>query len=387
MYGKLLCILLNSPSMKKIIGLAVVILVIIGIVQLVQRDASAPENIRIGGAFALTGFASEWGNIELDAVTLAIEEINAEGGINGTSVELVVEDTASDNKQTASAVTKLIDVDGVVAVLGPTWLDTFGSATPLSDQYDTIILTPSASITAVQADTVHENVFDTFYRPDTQFQKLAHHAASRNIKRITAVYALDPYFSEAVENIKKGSEEKGVEFLESFEVTDRETDFRTILTKIAQNKPDAIYFGFLSEKSLLSFLQQKQQLVPDVQLITGDFIEAFALKDEYNELLQGTEYVSALPLPEEFKDRFEKRFGREAAFSAGTAYDATKILVEAVANTDASTQAIRDYLHSKTFESITFGTLEFNELGGVKQSDSQINKVVGKKLETIVESI
>jgi len=110
-------------------------LLIIGffLIFLIACQVQDEEMIKIGGAFAFTGFASGWGEVERNAISLAIEEINNAGGINGKHVKLIAEDTLSDGTKTVSAVQKLINVDGVKIIIGPTWLDTFGGAAPLYD--------------------------------------------------------------------------------------------------------------------------------------------------------------------------------------------------------------------------------------------------------------
>ena len=74
--------------------------------------------IRIGAVGPLTGDSSNGGTDELEGKQLAIEDFNAAGGIDGKKVELYSEDDASSASQSASAVTKLINQDKVVAIVG-----------------------------------------------------------------------------------------------------------------------------------------------------------------------------------------------------------------------------------------------------------------------------
>ncbi|MBI2124915.1 ABC transporter substrate-binding protein [Candidatus Pacearchaeota archaeon] len=68
------------------------------------------NSIKIGGAFALSGFASQWGEAELRGAALAVDEINSKGDVNGRKIELIVEDVASDSTKSVSAVSKLVYV-------------------------------------------------------------------------------------------------------------------------------------------------------------------------------------------------------------------------------------------------------------------------------------
>ena len=142
------------------------------------------QPIKIGGAFALTGFASEWGAVERNGAILAIEEINAQGGINGREVKLIVEDTLSDGKGAINAVQKLINIDNVEVIVGPSWLDSFGGAAPIADENNIVFMTPSASIDAIKSEHSYDYVFSTWYRTDKESEELAKHLSNANKKRI-----------------------------------------------------------------------------------------------------------------------------------------------------------------------------------------------------------
>jgi len=78
------------------------------------------EPIRIGAVLSLTGSYAGLGTPEKNAIELEVNKINSEGGINGRKLEIVFEDDATDAAAAQAAVSKLVDQDGVVAVLGAT---------------------------------------------------------------------------------------------------------------------------------------------------------------------------------------------------------------------------------------------------------------------------
>src|SRR3989344_3269492 len=74
------------------------------------------DEIQIGGAFGLSGICAEWGEGELKAAQMAADEAH---------IKLIVEDTQCENKTTVNAINKLIYADGVQAIVGPTWGDSY----------------------------------------------------------------------------------------------------------------------------------------------------------------------------------------------------------------------------------------------------------------------
>ena len=78
------------------------------------------EPIKIAGIFALTGRAAHIGTAQKDAVLLAIDEANQQGGINGRMLEMVMEDTESNPTKAVMALKKILESEDVVAIIGPT---------------------------------------------------------------------------------------------------------------------------------------------------------------------------------------------------------------------------------------------------------------------------
>ena len=98
----------------------------------------------------MTGAAAAFGTAELNGVRLALEEINARGGVNNIPIQLVVENTASSNLQTVNAITKLLAIDKVKYIIGPTWLDSFAGALPVVKSHGAILITPSAAVSVLK---------------------------------------------------------------------------------------------------------------------------------------------------------------------------------------------------------------------------------------------
>ena len=108
-------------------------------------DDESDTPYRIGAMDALTGVGESYGNPLLQAKLLAVEEINAAGGINGRDLELIVEDSKCAAQDAIAAYNKLTDVDGVKIILGTTCSGAMLGAAPLAEEEGVILLSPSAT--------------------------------------------------------------------------------------------------------------------------------------------------------------------------------------------------------------------------------------------------
>ena len=106
---------------------------------------ASDEPFRIGAMDALTGVGESYGNPILQAKLLAVEEINAAGGINGRMLELIPEDSKCAAQDAITAYNKLTDVDGVKIILGTTCSGAMLGAAPLAEGDGVIMLSASAT--------------------------------------------------------------------------------------------------------------------------------------------------------------------------------------------------------------------------------------------------
>lgn len=200
------------------------------------------EVIKIGGIGPLSGPNSTYGISVKEGADLLAEEINAAGGINGKKVEFIFEDDQSDNTVAASAFNKLVDKDGVCAILGGVTSGTTLAIAPNSTNKKIPMITPTGTeptITNVGGDFMFRGCFvDSF-----QGEILAKYT-KENLGKTTAavLYNSSSDYSKGIANAYKETLEKNggqvVEFLSYG--SDKETDFKAQLTKIKSANPDVI---------------------------------------------------------------------------------------------------------------------------------------------------
>ena len=131
----------------KIIGwVVIVVLVVWGVVSLVNREEPTGEGpIKIGFVGPLSGDAAVYGESERDAVALAIEKVNADGGIDGRTLELIAEDGLCNGKDAANAMQKLVNVDGVKFVIGGFCSSESLAIVPIGEKNGVLMFSPGSS--------------------------------------------------------------------------------------------------------------------------------------------------------------------------------------------------------------------------------------------------
>ncbi len=355
---------MKNKKLTQWIAAAIIILIVCVLIFNRNETKRGAGEIKIGTALALTGFASAWGEAEQNGIKLAIDEINAKGGIGGKKISVSTEDTGTHAEKTVTAVSKLINVDGIKYIIGPTWLDSYKGAAPFAAQKDIIMITPSGSATAVQTPDRHANVFSTWYKSDKEAESLAEYLSKNEKKKVAIIMQNDSFWEDFTEYFSNKANALGLELSET-KVGMDQIDFRTQLLKIKNTNPDAIVFGFSDEKSAVAFFKQKKNLLPEVPFYTSEWVGDYVVNKEYAGLFDRLTYIAPRLADPSFAAKYKSAYDVDPTFSASTAYDTVYVLAEAIRETDGSTKAVNDYLFTHEFDTVSFGKARFDELGGV----------------------
>ena len=345
------------------------------------------EVIKIGGIGPLSGPNSTYGISVKEGADLLAEEINAAGGINGKKVEFIFEDDQSDNTVAASAFNKLVDKDGVCAILGGVTSGTTLAIAPNSTNKKIPMITPTGTeptITNVGGDFMFRGCFvDSF-----QGEILAKYT-KENLGKTTAavLYNSSSDYSKGIANAYKETLEKNggqvVEFLSYG--SDKETDFKAQLTKIKSANPDVIILpDYYNVVGLIA--KQARDMGITSQFLGGDGWESEELTKIGGTAVAGAIYINHYYAEDteenvkNFVDSYTKKYNKTPDCFAALSYDTAKILVKAIekANSTDGT-AIRDALAGMEINSVT-GNIKFNEERSAVKS-ATIIKINGDKKE------
>ncbi len=336
-------------------------------------NTETSESIKIGAALALTGEAAPWGEASKNAIMLAVEEINASGGINGNKLEVVIEDMKSSSKDSVSAVSKLVNVDKVKAVM-VTWLDSYqGSETVVPENMP--LISPDAAIESVNEDGRHQNVFSLWYRTAAKAAVTFEAMKKAKIKTVYVITQNDSYYSTLVQFLKVEAQKSGIRIIAA-ESLNPGSDSRTIMSKIQAAKPEAIFFGAYDEKISVDFPKRYGEMIKGkIPIFADEFLKQnIDVKKVNTSWVLGAHYYVPAESNSEFAKRYQARFGHAPEFSAVNSYDTVRILAKYLADRPRD---LSKYMTKTIFESETYGSMQFDHIGGVI---SDVSAIVEKQI-------
>jgi branched-chain amino acid transport system substrate-binding protein len=304
------------------------------------------NTIRIGHVASLTGDTATFGVSADEGIRLALEEINAKGGVLGKQVEVKTEDDRSMADEAKTAATKLITSDRVVAILGEIASSRSIAIAPVCEQFKVPMLSPGSTNPRVTVDdqgSVREYVFrNCFIDPfqGTAMAKFAMDAPPNGLglKRFAVLYpvnsdygvGLKDYFIDAVKK-------QGGQIVEQTAYTEKsDVDFRGQLTKIKNANPEAIFVsGYYTEAGLIA--QQARELGITVPLLGGDGWDSDQTVKIGKQAVEGCYFSNHYSVEEDrpevqaFVDAYKKKYdGKVPDAMAILAYDAMRIMADAI---------------------------------------------------------
>ncbi len=316
---------------------------------LLGASVALAQDIVVGYQLPLTGAQSQYGEVFRNAATMQLEKFNAAGGVGGRKVQIVYEDSKSDPKEAVNIARKFVDDKRIVAVLGDF---ASGPSMAAGEVYGKEGM-PQLSQTASHPDFLKVSNWQ-FRNITTQAQEGPFNAKwlrDAGVKTVAIIGLQNDWGLSATGEFAKAFEALGGKVTSTELFNPNARDFKAILTKVVQAKPDAIYFAMFYEEGAL-ILQQAKQLGVTAKLYSASPFYAPKLIELAGPAAEGvllsTTFVadSPSPLVTAFVAEYKKRYGGEPNQFAAQAYDAVGILLEAIkrAGPNATRAQIRDAL-------------------------------------------
>lgn len=296
----------------------------------------AQDSIKVGEFASLTGKEAAFGQASHKGTLLAIEEINAAGGVLGRKVQLITEDNQSKAGESATVVKKLISREKVVAILGEVSSNRALEAAPIAQQARIPMISPSATSPKVTENRNY--VFRVCFTDTFQGAALAKFATDRlKAKRVAILTSVSsPYSVGLTQYFREPFVATGGQIVAEQKHSEGDKDFKAQLTRIKSAKPDAIFAsGYYTEAALIC--KQARELGITVPVFGGDGWEAPELIQIGGKAVEGTYYSThfapVIPKPEvqRFVQNYQKRWGGETPDAmAALGYDSAYVLVDAI---------------------------------------------------------
>ncbi len=339
------------PVVALVIIIAVIAAIFITAMPTGQVTAEK-EPIKIGFIGPLTGDAAVYGLPAKNIVELAVEEINAEGGINGKNLEVIYEDGKCSGKDSATAMRKLVDVDRVKVVLGGFCSSESLGAEPIATQNNVFLFSLGSSSPAL---TGISTFFARDYPSDaTQGKVLAEVAYNtKNWRKVAFIqeqldYPLGIYnaFSANFETLG------GTVIKEEF--ASQVTDFRTILTKLKSEAPDAVFVDTQTPAAAERILIQMQELNWKPNILVSDAVSGDTATVQRNaDILEGA-LAAEFGIDENnpkfnhMIEAYREKYGTDTPFLsyAQTEYDGVYLIRDAIKAVGYDGEKIAEYMRN-----------------------------------------
>jgi branched-chain amino acid transport system substrate-binding protein len=296
-------------------------------------ERGSGKEILVGEYGSLTGGIATFGISTKNASEMAFDEINKKGGVLGKQIKLLVEDDQSKPEEAGTAVTKLINQDHVVAMLGHVASSHSLAAAPICQSNKVPMITPSSTnprVTQVGdyifrvcfTDTFTGEVVAKFVYDTLKAKKVAILVDVRSDYSV----GLQTFFGEAYKR-------RGGEIVANQSYSQGDSDFRAQLTQIKATNPDAIYVpGYYTEVGTI--VHQGRELGITVPFVGSDGWDSPKLWEIGGEALNGcyfsNHYSTDDPNPavQKFVNDYKTKYGQVPDALAALAYDAARILAD-----------------------------------------------------------
>lgn len=213
---------------------------------------------RIGVMESVTGPGETYGNVAVQAKQMAVEEINAAGGVNGRMIELIVEDEKCNAQDAITAYRKLTDVDGVKIILGTSCSGAMLGAAPLAEEEGVVLF--SGLATNPDIANAGDYIFRTSMSDAQRGVDTGNVLWTDGIRTLATITEATDYAEGVRRTSVEQFEKRGGQVVGAERYASDVTDFRSQLTKLISEDPDALHIAAQSEFTGGTIIKQAREL-------------------------------------------------------------------------------------------------------------------------------
>ncbi len=349
-------------------------------------DTSGELTWRIGGIGPITGGAAQYGQGVQNAIQLAVDEVNAAGGINGYQISFNFQDDEADPQKSVNAYNTLKDWG--MQILEGTVTSGACAAVAAETYNDRIFqITPSASSTSVTEG--HDNTFQVCFSDPNQGTVSADYIADNNLgTKIGIIYdSSDPYSSGVYQNFATEAQAKGLEIVATEAFTaDSNKDFTTQLQKCKDAGADLLFLPFYYTEGSIVLTQANNMSYAPIMFGVDGFDGLLGVENFDVSLAEGVYLLTPFAADSEdeatqsFVQKYEETYGGTPNQFAADAYDGVYIIKEAIESAnltpDASNEEICEALiaaiQEVNYNGLTGENMTWNAAGEVSKAPKAV---------------
>ena len=314
---------------------------------------------KIGAIFDLTGPASSLGIPEKHTAEMLMEQINAAGGINGNRVEIIIYDTEGVETTARTRVDKLINVDKVAAIVGPSRSGTSLGIIDLIQAAEIPLVSCAASVKIVEPVAERKWVFKTPQSDVLTGEAIAEYLNDQNISKVATITTADPFGASGKEQLEKLLPEAGIEIVAKEEFGEKDPDTSVQLTKIKGTDAQAVICWSVSGGGA-TVTKNARDLKMEIPLIMSHGVANKAYIDLAGDAANGVVFpvgklLVASELPDtdpqkpvllKYAEDYKAKTGEEPNTFGGHAWDAIQIVAAAMKKAGDDKVKIRDEIEN-----------------------------------------
>lgn len=332
------------------------------------------DTIKVGGLLEMTGGSASFGISGKNGIDLALKKINEKGVLGGKKLSLVVADTKSEASEATNGMQKLISQDKVVAVIGPNQSSAVIASGAINNGAKVVDITPMGTNPDVTVDPKTKQVkpysFRTCFIDPFQGTVMASFASNELKVKKAAIYIdnTSDYAKGLAQFFKENFIKNGGQVVIEEAYLQKDTDFKSTLTKIKAAQPDFIYIpGYYQEVGLI--VKQAREMGITVPMAGGDGWDSAKLPEIAGKAALENTFFSSLYSPDdtsdlnkEFVAEYKKAYNTNPDVFAALAYDSALLVAKAIEDAGSADPAkIGEAMAKiKGFKGVS-GEVTFNE--------------------------
>ena len=332
------------------------------------------DTIKVGGLLEMTGGSASFGISGKNGIDLALKKINEKGVLGGKKLSLVVADTKSEASEATNGMQKLISQDKVVAVIGPNQSSAVIASGAINNGAKVVDITPMGTNPDVTVDPKTKQVkpysFRTCFIDPFQGTVMASFASNELKVKRAAIYIdnTSDYAKGLAQFFKENFVKNGGQVVIEEAYLQKDTDFKSTLTKIKAAKPDFIYIpGYYQEVGLI--VKQAREMGINVPMAGGDGWDSAKLPEIAGKAALENTFFSSLYSPDDTSDlnqdfvaEYKKAYNTNPDVFAALAYDSALLVAKAIEDAGSADPAkIAEAMAKiKGFKGVS-GEVTFNE--------------------------
>jgi len=354
----------DNRMIKKLKYLAFVVL-LLTIVISGCTTLKKEETIKIGAVLPLTGEGTpDQGQASQKAIMLALDEINAQGGINGKNIEAIFEDSQCQAQNGVTAITKLINVNKVNFIIGDICDSVTGAIMPIAEENEVVLITPGSTSPVIS--DVGDYIFRFWFSENDLGGIVAETAYNMDKNRMAILYINNAWGAAQKDGVKKRFEELGGEIVSEQVVDPNSVDYRTELLKAEKNEPDAYYIGLHPNGLVLSMKRLRELGINKTVFSHGGLVGSTQTLGMGGDFLEGIIAPFVYNPKSTFRDKFVEKFNEEPGITADSSYDAVHVVAKIMMETGKTdSETIKEGLYKIRNYDGASGSISVDEKGDV----------------------